>query len=125
MAYHYETAAPDRYDLLKQFAKVNRREMTESETILWNALRKLQCGYHFRRQHPIGDFIADFICIKKNLVIEVDGEYHNDPIQQQDDLFRTESISNRGYSVIRFTNDEIQTNLPEVIEKIKKYLFNE
>ena len=124
MAYHYETAAPDRYELLKQFAKVNRREMTESETILWNALRKLQCGYHFRRQHPIGDFIADFICIKKNLVIEVDGEYHNSPEQQQEDLFRTESINNRGYSVIRFTNDEILNNLPEVMEIIKKYLFN-
>ena len=98
--------------------------MTESETILWNALRKLQCGYHFRRQHPIGDFIADFICIKKNLVIEVDGEYHNSPEQQQEDLFRTESINNRGYSVIRFTNDEILNNLPEVMEIIKKYLFN-
>ena len=125
MAYYYETAAPDRYNVLKQFAKVNRREMTESETLLWDALRKLRCGYHFRRQHPIGDFIADFICIKKNLVIEVDGEYHNEPTQQQDDQFRTESINNRGYSVIRFTNDEIQTNLPEVLEKIKKYLFNE
>ena len=125
MAYHYETAAPDRYDLLKQFAKVNRREMTESETILWNALRKLNCGYHFRRQHPIGDYIADFICIKKNLVIEVDGEYHETPEQQQDDLIRTESINNRGYSVIRFSNNDIQTNLSEVIETIKKYLFNE
>jgi len=125
MAYHYETAAPDRYDLLKQFAKVNRREMTESETILWNVLRKLNCGYHFRRQHPIGDYIADFICIKKNLVIEVDGEYHETPEQQQEDLIRTESINNRGYSVIRFSNNDIQTNLSEVIETIKKYLFNE
>ena len=125
MAYHYETAAPDRYLLLKQFAKDNRREMTESETILWNALRKLNCGYHFRRQHPIGDYIADFICIKKNLVIEVDGDYHNTPEQQQDDLVHTECINNRGYSVIRFSNNEIQTNLSEVIETIKKYLFNE
>ena len=58
-------------------------------------------------------------------MIEVDGEYHNEPAQQQDDQFRTESINARGYSVIRFTNDEIQTDLPKVIETIKKYLFNE
>ena len=125
MAYHYETAAIDRYNVLKPFAKVNRREMTESERILWEALRKLNTGYHFRRQHPIGDYIADFICLKKQLVIEVDGEYHNQADQQQDDQFRTESINNRGYSVIRFTNEEVHNNLPEVINTIKNYLFNE
>ncbi len=71
--YEYATAAPDRYNLLKEFAKKNRKEMTRSETTLWNALRKLACGFRFRRQHPIGDFIADFICLERRLVIEVDG----------------------------------------------------
>ena len=125
MGYHYETAAPDRYELLKDFAKKNRGEMTESERVLWEALRKLNCGYHFRRQHPIGDYIADFICIKKMLVIEVDGGYHNELRQLQDDLNRTEFLESKGFTVIRFKNEEIGNDLKTVIMRIKELLFNE
>ena len=125
MGFHYETAAPDRYELLKEFAKNNRREMTESERVLWEALRKLKCGYHFRRQHSIGDYIADFICLKKNLVIEVDGGYHAEPIQQQNDQWRTDYLESKGYTVIRFKNEEISNNLHEVIMRLKEVLFNE
>jgi very-short-patch-repair endonuclease len=125
MRFHYETAAPDRYELLKEFAKTNRREMTESEQVLWEALRKLNCGYHFRRQHPIGDYIADFICIKRMLVIEVDGGYHNEPMQQQDDQMRTDFLESKGYTVIRFKNEEVSNDLHTVIMRIKELLFNE
>ena len=125
MGFHYETAAPDRYQLLKEFAKENRREMTESERVLWEALRKLNCGYHFRRQHPIGDYIADFICLKRMLVIEVDGGYHSEPVQQQSDQWRTEFLENKGYTVIRFKNEDITYNLSKVIARIKEQLFNE
>jgi very-short-patch-repair endonuclease len=121
----FETSAPDRYELLKEFAKTNRREMTESERVLWEELRKLNCGYHFRRQHPIGDYIADFACLKKKLVIEVDGGYHNEPLQQQNDQWRTEFMESKGYTVIRFNNEEISNNLQEVITRIKEQLFNE
>ena len=121
----FETSAPDRYELLKDFAKENRKEMTESERVLWKALRKLDCGYHFRRQHPIGDYIADFISLSKKLVIEVDGGYHNEPIQQQSDQMRTEYLESKGYTVIRFKNEEISNNLQEVIMRIKEQLFNE
>ena len=121
----FETSAPDRYELLKDFAKENRREMTESEQVLWGALRKLNCGYHFRRQHPIGDYIADFICLKKNLVVEVDGGYHAEPIQQQSDQWRTDYLESKGYTVIRLKNEEISNNLQEVIMRIKEQLFNE
>jgi very-short-patch-repair endonuclease len=121
----FETSAPDRYELLKNFAKKNRREMTESERVLWEELRKLNCGYHFRRQHPIGDYIADFACLKKKLVIEVDGGYHNEPLQQQNDQWRTEFMESKGYTVIRFNNEEISNNLQEVITRIKEQLFNE
>ena len=99
--------------------------MTESETVLWETLRNLNCGYHFRRQHPICDYIADFICLKRKLVIEVDGGYHNEPIQQQDDQVRTEFMERKGYTVIRFKNEEISNNLQEVIMRIKEQLFNE
>ena len=125
MGFHYETAAPDRYELLKEYAKTNRREMTESERVLWQALRKLNSGYHFRRQHPIGDYIADFICIKRMLVIEVDGGYHDEPMQQHDDQMRTNFLESKGYTVIRFKNEEISNDLHTVIMKIKELLFNE
>ena len=99
--------------------------MTESERVLWEALKKLKCGYHFRRQHPIGDYIADFICLKKKLVVEVDGGYHAEPIQQQSDQWRTDYLESKGYTVIRFKNEEISKNLQEVIMRIKEQLFNE
>ena len=121
----FETSAPDRYELLKNFAKENRREMTESERVLWEALRKLNCDYRFRRQHPIGDHIADFICLKRKLVVEVDGGYHAEPLQQQNDQWRTDYLESKGYTVIRFKNEEISNNLHEVIMRIKEQLFNE
>ena len=98
--------------------------MTESERMLWEVLRKLNCGYHFRRQHPIGDYIADFICLKKKLVIEVDGGYHDEPRQQQDDQIRTDFLVSKGYTVIRFKNEEIINDQSKVIGIIKEQLFN-
>ena len=124
MGYFHETAAPDRYSILKDFAKENRREMTLAERILWEGLRNKKTGYKFRKQHPIGDYIADFICIEKKLVIEVDGGYHNTLEQQQDDNARTIDIEKMGYSVIRFTNEEVEHDLHNVIMKIKQLLYN-
>ena len=98
--------------------------MTQSETKLWNALRKEIRSYKFRRQHPIGDYIADFICLSYKLVIEVDGGYHNEPQQQQDDLWRTEYLTSKGYKVIRFKNEEVNANILEVIRRIKEELTN-
>ena len=100
--------------------------MTESERVLWEGLRKLNCGYHFRRQHPIGDYITDFVCLKKKLVIEVDGGYHNEPLQQQNDQMRTGFLESKGYdAVIRFKNEEISSDFHTVITRIKEILFNE
>ncbi len=124
MGYFHETAAPDRYKILKEFAKENRREMTIAEKILWEGIRNKKTGYKFRKQHPIGDNIADFICIEKKLVIEVDGGYHNTLEQQQDDRVRTIDIEKMGYSVIRFTNEEVEQDLQNVIMKIKQTLYN-
>ena len=120
MGYHYKTASPDRYDLLKGFAKENRNNMTAAEKILWEELRNKKTGYKFRRQYPIGDYIADFICIEKKLVIEVDGGYHNTMEQMWDDTVRTDDIEKTGYTVIRFTNEDVEMNLPTVMTEIKK-----
>ena len=125
MGHQNETAAPDRYDILKRFAKENRHNMTLAEKILWEELRNNKTGYKFRKQHPIGDYIADFICIEKKLVIEVDGGYHNTLEQQQDDAVRTIDIEKMGYSVIRFTNDEVEKQVATIILRIKEKLYNE
>lgn len=124
MSYKYETAAPDRYDLLKTFAKYNRREMTQSETILWKALRKELRAYRFRRQHPIGDYIADFVCLSRRLIVEVDGGYHDTCEQQDDDQMRTDYLNQMGFEVMRFKNEEVDFDVKAVISMIKEKLIN-
>ena len=95
MEQSFKTASPLSYDLLKEHARTNRKEMTPAERNLWNSLRK-NVSYKFRRQNPIGDFIADFACVTAKIVIEVDGGYHNEPQQQQNDLWRTEFLESNG-----------------------------
>ncbi|WP_277045487.1 endonuclease domain-containing protein, partial [Prevotella multiformis] len=104
MSQWFETASIDRYKLLKEFAKENRRHMTDAEKVLWKVLRQSICSFKFRRQHPIYDYIADFICLEKRLIIEVDGAYHCELQQQEDDQIRTDILSDMGYKVLRFTN---------------------
>ena len=122
MSYGYQTAAPDRYDILKEFARQNRKNMTPSEQALWNALRKSLGSWRFRRQHPIGDYIADFICLSEKLVVEVDGEYHNTEEQRIDDKVRTHSLRQMGFRVIRFSNQEVDADIISVIQRIKEEL---
>lgn len=119
------TSSPDRYNILKEFARENRMKMTDAETILWETLRDFPKPFHFRRQHIIGDFIVDFVCFERQLVIEVDGGYHSEPRQQDEDLSRTESLGRMGFDVIRFTNEQIIENQQEVIREIKEILYNE
>ena len=74
----WKTANPDRYELLKTFAKENRQFMTEAERALWMRLRGNALGHKFLRQHIIGDYIVDFLCRDAQVVIEVDGDYHKE-----------------------------------------------
>ena len=74
----WKTASPDRYELLKAFAKENRQFMTEAERTLWMRLRGNALGHKFLRQHIIGDYIVDFLCRDAQVVIEVDGGYHKE-----------------------------------------------
>ena len=124
-SFEYMSASPDRYALLKAFAKENRLKMTLAETILWEELRLLQKPFKFRRQHIIGDFIVDFACLYHHLVIEVDGEYHQERLQKEDDKLRTECLNRMGFTVIRFTNTQIIENSQSVITEIKNILYNE
>lgn len=93
--------------------------MTLSEQILWNVIRKKDFGVRFLRQHVIGDYIVDFICIEEKLIIEVDGGYHSEPKQQNEDQQREEWLKAHGFRVIRFKNEEIMNELPKVINIIK------
>ena len=120
----YETASADIYPTLKEFARRNRHEMTPSETLLWQHLRKEITGFKFRRQHAIGDYIADFVCLEQKIVIEVDGGYHFTESQQIDDTLRSEILLDKGYRVVRFTNEEVDYNPQEVIKRIKEILYH-
>lgn len=123
MAYSYETADALSYSLLRNFARDNRRNMTEAEECLWRYLKKSQLGIPFRKQHIIGVFIADFLCLPSKLIIEIDGLYHSLPDQQISDKERTTWLQEKGFRVIRFTNEEVLYNTDKVLTTIKNNLI--
>ena len=95
--------------------------MTEAESALWKYLKSNGLGHKFLRQHIIGDYIVDFLCRDKMLVIEVDGGYHSERTQQEDDAVRQQWLESIGYKVIRFSNEEVLFNLDKTINTI---MFN-
>jgi very-short-patch-repair endonuclease len=100
-------------------ARLLRESMTRSEEILWEKLNKKQIsGLRFRRQHPIDIFIADFYCHKAKLVIEIDGEIHNN--QKDYDIGRSAEMEKYDIKVIRFTNYEVDFEIKEVLSTIEK-----
>ena len=119
---NWHTASPDRYLLLKAFAKENRKYMTEAESVLWSSIKGNALGHKFLRQHIIGDYIVDFFCRDCQLVIEVDGGYHSERTQQEDDAVRQQCLEEMGYKVIRFTNEAILVDIKTTIDTIIKYL---
>ena len=123
MAYSYQTADPMLYPLLRDLARKNRNNPTEAETLLWNYLKNNGLGVTFKRQHIIGDYITDFVCMDSKLIVELDGGYHQLPQQQTNDAERTKWLENKGYKIIRFTNEELFENIDEVLEKIKEKLY--
>ena len=104
-------------------ARELRQNSTPQEIMLWTLLRNRQYkNYKFRRQYPIGNYIVDFICREKRLIIELDGGQHNEPNNIEYDKERTEFLKSKGYKVIRFWNNEIDENIDEVVNKITEYL---
>ncbi|MBO5012733.1 MAG: UDP-N-acetylglucosamine 2-epimerase, partial [Paludibacteraceae bacterium] len=92
------------------------------ESVLWDMLKGNNIGYHFRRQHIILDYILDFICLDKGLVIELDGGYHNNPEQKEYDAQRTAHLQRLGYTELRFKNEELLCDPVSVIAKITETL---
>lgn len=103
-------------------ARVNRTKNTESEAMLWKMLRNSKTGYKFRRQHLIEEFIVDFVCLENGLIIEVDGGYHSTEEQKIYDEYRTASLHQKKFTVLRFTNEEVLANPYEVKNKIKNFI---
>ena len=104
------------WKILKNFARENRKNQTESEAIIWNEVRNSKLGVKFRRQHSFGGYIADFASISAKLIIEIDGESHDN--QKDYDEIRTKFLNHFGFKVIRFTNEEVKYNLGKVISII-------
>ena len=117
----FHTADSDIYGVLLERAQEMRKNPTKAEALLWEALRNRNLNSKFRRQHPISRYIVDFVCLEKELIVEVDGEIHQ--YQLNEDAERQLLLEQKkGYTVIRFTNDEVLNNIDEVISKIETVL---
>ena len=103
-------------------AKILRENMTDAEKMLWQRLNKSQLGVRFKAQHPIGIFIADFYCHQYKLVVEIDGEIHD--YQKEYDYGREMEMEKFGIKTIRFSNQEVFSDIETVIAKIKNEIYS-
>jgi very-short-patch-repair endonuclease len=100
-------------------ARELRRQATHAEKILWDALRgRKLAGLKFRRQHPLDRFVLDMLCAEKRLAIEIDGGGHQNPYQAEYDKARSQFLLEKGIQVMRFTNQQIEKDLPNVLKQI-------
>ncbi len=116
----FQTSEKKYWKYLKEFSKDNRQNPTAEESILWEELRNNKLGHKIRRQHAIGVFIGDFVCLDRRMVIEIDGDYHLS--NKEFDEARTEFLNSEGFKVIRFANEEVRNNLTGVLNSIKNSL---
>lgn len=106
---------------LLKFAREMRHDGAPAEQRLWKCLRDRQLnGYKFRRQRPIGRYVADFVCVDERLIIELDGDSHD--VRQVYDQARTDALQSLGYRVLRFTNVDVLENLDGVLNEILRQL---
>ncbi len=107
----------------RRFARRLRKEMTEAEVVLWTMLRRRSLnGFKFRRQHPIGPFIADFACVSERLVVEVDGATHWTDEELAHDARRMDFLERNDWRVVRVTNLDVFENLDGVWLAIMHWL---
>lgn len=114
----FETTDASTYQLLLDKAREMRKKPTEAESVLWNYLSDNKMGAHFRRQHPVYNYIPDFVCLSKKVIIEVDGGYHFEGDQPEKDEERTYFLNKEGYIVLRFTNEEVLCDIDNTLEVI-------
>ncbi|MDD5330577.1 MAG: endonuclease domain-containing protein [Sulfuricella sp.] len=113
---------PKHPPLQTERARTLRENQSDAEQLLWRSLRSRQLeGCKFRRQHGIGSYIVDFVCIEAGLVVELDGGQHAEQLAY--DAVRTEKLAAAGYRVLRFWNNEVLTNLEGVLESLRLELL--
>ena len=103
-----------------QYAEVLRKNMTVAEKIIWERLCKNKLGVRIRRQHPLWKYIADYYCHELNFIIEIDGGIHLSNENKEYDIGRDITLNEFGIEVIRFTNDQVITEIEHVIEVIEE-----
>ena len=122
-SFGYINSTPTEWRNTIELAKTNRKEPTIEEDIIWQEIRNRNIGgYKFRRQHPIAGYIPDFVCLEKKLIIEIDGGYHNEPDQKIFDKAREQWLNEYGFTMMKFTNEDVKNNLKVVLEKISDEL---
>jgi adenine-specific DNA-methyltransferase len=109
-----------RQEFKRGFAISLRRNATDAEHLLWFLLRDRRLNIRFRRQHPVGPYVADFFCPAAGLIIELDGEQHGECATATYDEIRTRFLNSRGYRVLRFPNHEVFRNPRLVVEAIMR-----
>jgi very-short-patch-repair endonuclease len=100
-------------------ARVLRRKLTDAETMLWLQLRGEKLGVRFRRQHPVGPYVADFACVCASLVVEVDGATHSSDAERSHDARRDAFLRSKGWHVLRVWNVDVYDSLDAVVELIR------
>ncbi|MEN8816455.1 MAG: endonuclease domain-containing protein [Nonlabens sp.] len=107
---------------LKDNRKCLRKNLTPAEAFLWNELKtKKFHGLKFRRQHSIKNYIVDFYCAQHQLIIELDGNYHDEPNQFEKDELRDKDLENMGFTVLRYENQYVFSELEHILDDIKKH----
>lgn len=121
--HHQFTSSPEQWEKLKPLARDMRHAHTTAEDALWQRLRDRQVGgAKFRRQHSVEGFIADFACISHWLIVEVDGDVHDQPEQQLYDQERQAHLEARGFRVLRFNNADVMRSMDAVLQTIAETL---
>ena len=115
--WHYNKA-------LKTFANTNRKNMTKAEACIWKYLlsRKQMMGFQFRRQRPVLNYIADFMCKEIMLIIEIDGITHKWDEIAEKDIFRQKELEAIGFTVLRFRDEEVLNDMTNVNRTITAYI---
>ncbi|AZI44678.1 DUF559 domain-containing protein (plasmid) [Deinococcus psychrotolerans] len=100
-----------------EIARRLRRDLTPEERVLWTHLRSKQLGVTFRRQEPMGRYVADFVCYECDLIVEVDGSQH---FNSEQDKTRDADMAEHGFETLRFWNNEVRENMNGVLERIQQ-----
>src|SRR5229473_4832484 len=106
--------------VLKRFAREQRANFVQAEAIIWRAVRDRRCeGLKFRRQAPLGNFIVDFLCYERRLIVEIDGPSHDDAEQQASDRERELWLSEQGFRILRLPNELVIASTELAVARIR------